>query len=105
MKTYASALKNRYQRANRDRMVPISLVHIGYTFVKGVNMTAICKWGNSFGLRLPKSVMQEAGLKSGSEVGVRLLDDGSILITPRKGKIVVNENHSMAQANPPEVKW
>lgn len=97
--------RNLKTRASRGQMISISLVYIGYTFVKGVNMTAICKWGNSFGLRLPKSVMQEAGLKSGSEVGVRLLDDGSILVTPRKGKIAVSERHALVKENPPEKKW
>lgn len=43
----------------------------------------ICKWGNSLGLRIPAAVAQVAGLKSGSAVSLRLLDNGSLLVTPR----------------------
>lgn len=43
----------------------------------------ICKWGNSLGLRIPAAVAQVAGLRHGSPVSVRLLDNGSLLVIPR----------------------
>lgn len=43
--------------------------------------TRIQKWGNSQGLRLPKSVLEKANLSVEDEVSIRV-DDGSILITP-----------------------
>lgn len=52
-------------------------------------MTAICKWGNSLGLRLPAPVAAAAGIKNGTRVGVRLLDNGSILVTPLSGSITI----------------
>ncbi|MFZ6656549.1 hypothetical protein [Undibacterium sp. TJN19] len=58
-------------------------------------MTTICKWGNSLGLRLSKSVVQEAGLKAGASVGVRLLDNGCLLITPHGKAIKVNDELSL----------
>ena len=52
-------------------------------------MTAICKWGNSLGLRLPAPVAVAAGIKDGTRVGIRLLDNGSILVTPFSGSISI----------------
>ena len=45
-------------------------------------MTKICKWGNSLGLRLPKETAANAGLHAGTRVRVRLLENGSVLVTP-----------------------
>ncbi len=42
----------------------------------------LCRWGNSTGLRLPKSVLEMAGLASGSYVSLRLLDNGDIRVRP-----------------------
>jgi antitoxin MazE len=39
----------------------------------------ITKWGNSLGLRIPKVLAEQAGLKEGSFVDVSL-EDGRILI-------------------------
>ena len=39
----------------------------------------ITKWGNSLGLRIPKVLAEQAGLKEGSLVDVNL-EDGTILI-------------------------
>lgn len=52
-------------------------------------MTAICKWGNSLGLRLSAPIAVAAGIKNGTHVGVRLLDNGSILVTPLSGSIAI----------------
>ena len=70
-------------------------------------MTRLTRWGNSDGgLRLPKAIIEAAGLTVGDEVGCRLLDSGVILLTPRKGRIAISD----AQAKPskvvrPDAKW
>jgi antitoxin component of MazEF toxin-antitoxin module len=68
-------------------------------------MTKLCKWGNSLGLRLPAPVALAAGLKNGSQVGVRLLDNGSLLITPRAGAVAATEAETMARVMSTEGKW
>ena len=45
--------------------------------------TQIAKWGNSLGLRLPKSVAREAQLDDGDMVSVSV-KDGAIVIKPAK---------------------
>lgn len=39
------------------------------------------KWGNSLGLRLPKTLAAEAGIEQGSELELRI-DNGSVVATP-----------------------
>ncbi len=46
-------------------------------------MTRIAKWGNSLGLRLPKSVAVEAQLDEGDTVDVSV-KNGAIVIRPRR---------------------
>lgn len=64
----------------------------------------ICKWGNSLGLRIPAAVAQVAGLKSGSAVSLRLLDNGSLLVTPRSTVSVETERFT-ADAVKPAHQW
>ena len=64
----------------------------------------ICKWGNSLGLRIPAAVAQVAGLKTGSAVSLRLLDNGSLLVTPLNAVAVEAEQVS-ASAIKPANKW
>lgn len=45
--------------------------------------TQIAKWGNSLGLRLPKSVAREAQLDEGDMVSVSV-KDGAIVVRPAK---------------------
>lgn len=71
----------------------------------GEHMTKICKWGNSLGLRLPAPVALAAGLKGGARVGVRLLDNGSLLVTPQYGAAVVTEEQTLVKTMPPADKW
>jgi len=68
-------------------------------------MTTICKWGNSLGLRLPAPVATAAGLRGGTRVQVRLLDNGSLLITPYNGASVVVAQTCTAVAPPPTTVW
>jgi antitoxin MazE len=46
-------------------------------------MTQIAKWGNSLGLRLPKSVALEAQLDEGDSVDVSV-SNGAIVIRPAR---------------------
>jgi antitoxin MazE len=43
--------------------------------------TKIRKWGNSLGLRIPKSFAEQAGVREGSAVDISLEDD-RLVITP-----------------------
>ena len=48
--------------------------------------TRIQKWGNSLGLRIPKSFAEETGVQAGSEVDLSV-DNGDLIIRPiRKRK-------------------
>jgi antitoxin component of MazEF toxin-antitoxin module len=42
----------------------------------------LCRWGNSTGLRIPKVVLEAAGLRPGRAVTLRLLDNGDIRMRP-----------------------
>lgn len=64
----------------------------------------ICKWGNSLGLRIPAAVAQVAGLKSGSAVSLRLLDNGSLLVTPRSA-VSAETIQVSASAIKPASRW
>ena len=43
--------------------------------------TKIQKWGNSLGLRIPKSFAEEAGVEAGSEVDLSV-EDGDLVARP-----------------------
>lgn len=45
--------------------------------------TRIQKWGNSQGIRLAKTVLQEVDLSVGSEIEITVVD-GTIVITPAR---------------------
>lgn len=45
--------------------------------------TQIARWGNSLGLRLPKSVAAAARLEAGSRVEVSV-EDGAIVVRPSR---------------------
>lgn len=44
-------------------------------------LTKIQKWGNSLGLRIPKSFASQASVQAGSEVDIAL-EDGGFVIRP-----------------------
>ncbi len=70
-------------------------------------MTRLTRWGNSDGgLRIPKPILEAAGLRVGDEIGGRLLDNGSILLTPSKERIGIFEaSLKSAKAKLPYAKW
>ena len=45
--------------------------------------TKIQRWGNSLGLRIPKSFAEEAGVEAGSEVDLSV-EDGDLIIRPAR---------------------
>ena len=45
--------------------------------------TKVQKWGNSLGLRIPKSFAEQAGVEAGSEVDLSV-EDGELIVRPRR---------------------
>ncbi len=45
--------------------------------------TKIQKWGNSLGLRIPKSFAEEAGVRAGSKVDLSV-EDGELIVRPAR---------------------
>ena len=45
--------------------------------------TKIQKWGNSLGLRIPKSFAHQAGVEAGSEVDLAI-EDGELIVRPSR---------------------
>ncbi len=52
--------------------------------------TQLSKWGNSLGLRLPKSVAREVQLDEGDTVQVSV-DNGTIVIRPSRPRYSLDE--------------
>ncbi|WP_404384665.1 AbrB/MazE/SpoVT family DNA-binding domain-containing protein [Caenispirillum salinarum] len=48
-------------------------------------MNAVSRWGNSLALRVPKRIAEEAGLREGTQVDMRV-SQGSIVVTPSRPK-------------------
>jgi antitoxin MazE len=72
--------------------------------------TQIAKWGNSLGLRLPKSVTQEARIDEGDKVEVSV-KNGAIVIRPTRStysledlvsKITVKNRHDESAWGAPQ---
>ena len=52
--------------------------------------TQVAKWGNSLGLRVPKSVAVEASIAEGDTVDV-VVEDGAIVIRPAGKRYSLDE--------------
>ena len=52
--------------------------------------TQVSRWGNSLGLRLPKSIAREAQLDEGDTVDVSF-DNGAIVIRPSRPRYSLDE--------------
>jgi antitoxin MazE len=50
---------------------------------EGALRTKIQRWGNSLGLRIPRSFAEEAGVGAGSEVDLSI-QDGSLVVRPAR---------------------
>lgn len=46
-------------------------------------LTKVQKWGNSLGLRIPKSLAYQAGVEAGSEVSLAV-EEGELIIRPAR---------------------
>ena len=42
--------------------------------------TRLSRWGHSIGLRVPRHVLECAGLRAGDEVFIRALESGDVLV-------------------------
>ncbi|MEJ1967580.1 MAG: AbrB/MazE/SpoVT family DNA-binding domain-containing protein [Rhizomicrobium sp.] len=51
----------------------------------------IAKWGNSLGLRVPKDVAEQAGLREGTRVDVEAREDGSVVIRKAHRRYTLEE--------------
>jgi antitoxin component of MazEF toxin-antitoxin module len=70
-------------------------------------MARLTRWGNSEGgLRIPKAILEAADLRVGDELGCRLRDDGTILLTPHKRRIDISESQAMSlKVQRSDTKW
>ena len=50
----------------------------------------IARWGNSLGLRIPKDVAEQAGLRAGSRVEIAA-ENGRVVIAPARPRYVLAE--------------
>ena len=49
--------------------------------------SAIVKWGNSLGIRIPSSIIREAGLRRNQKVRIVVEKDGTLVIRPVLGEV------------------
>jgi antitoxin MazE len=50
----------------------------------------VARWGNSLGLRIPKDVAEQAGLRAGCRVEIAA-EDGRIVISPARPRYVLSD--------------
>ena len=53
--------------------------------------TKVSRWGNSLGVRLPKSVTDDANLRAGDSVSISVGKRRSIVLVPRKRRPTLDE--------------
>ena len=73
-------------------------------------LTRVQKWGNSLGLRIPKSFALQAGVEAGTEVDISV-EDGELIIRPRQvarcdletllREVTTGNLHTEADTGPP----
>lgn len=69
-------------------------------------MARLTRWGNSVGgLRLPKAIIEAAGLRVGDEINCRLLDSGAILLTPCRGTVPITAAGTSVATLPRAEEW
>jgi antitoxin MazE len=42
--------------------------------------TQVARWGNSLAIRIPKNVVQDAGLREGEPVDISVSQDGAVIL-------------------------
>ena len=68
----------------------------------------ISRWGNSFGVRLSKDLMNQTGLKEGDELYPRLLNSGEVRLRPsvlRPANSTGPEDQPLVRKTKVEDKW
>jgi antitoxin component of MazEF toxin-antitoxin module len=69
-------------------------------------MTKLTRWGNSIGgLRLPKAIIEAAGLRVGDELTCRLLDNGTVLLTPLREMREAQQEPAVAASPRRTMRW
>ena len=52
-------------------------------YTEAIMQTRIQKWGNSLGVRIPRSLAKEAGVGAGSEVDIAI-QEGDLVVRPAR---------------------
>jgi antitoxin MazE len=65
------------------------------------------RWGNSVGLRLPKPLLEQLGLKEGSKVEIRIEGDRLVVEPTRRRRFTMAEllEGITPENRPEEVDW
>jgi antitoxin MazE len=67
--------------------------------------TILSEWGNSLGIRIPKSILKKANISQGDQITFDFLD-GKIIITPTKKKTLKSLLSKITDENlHEEVNW
>jgi antitoxin component of MazEF toxin-antitoxin module len=106
VKKQCATISNAVPAALRPQgSVNFAVYSLAILFIEEAGMARLTKWGNSQGgLRLPKTLIEAAGLRVGDEVICRLLDNGTILLTPLR--VVAEAQMITAVAAPsPPARW
>jgi antitoxin MazE len=53
--------------------------------------TKIQRWGNSLGLRIPRSFAEEAGVEAGSQVDISVRDGNLVVSAPKRRRYRLSE--------------
>jgi antitoxin MazE len=53
--------------------------------------TKVARWGNSLGVRLPKTLVEETNLKPGDRMTIALNRGGKIVLAPMRTRISLDE--------------
>ena len=66
----------------------------------------IQKWGNSLGVRIPKSLAQDAGIREGTSVDLRV-ESGRLIIAPAGKRYTLEElvSRITPENRHPETDW
>jgi antitoxin MazE len=50
----------------------------------------VAKWGNSLGLRIPKDIAEEAGIRAGSKVEIEAADGRIVISAPKRRYVIAD---------------
>jgi antitoxin MazE len=66
--------------------------------------TAIQKWGNSQAVRLPKIILEKAGLNENDQVEL-IVEDGKVIIVPAKKHLTLKERAAGYSGDYKPLEW